>query len=80
MGNIEAQDPQGLGRRRPRMGAKKVVEDSHVRPWNRPEPPEENKRPKLLGPHPRGPGICPKCNQNVPRLAVHVRQCSGGEK
>lgn len=75
-----SQDPQGLGRRRPRMGAKPQQEDPNVRPWNKPDPPELPQRAKTPGPHPRGPGICPKCGQSVPRLAVHVRQCSGGAK
>lgn len=70
-----AQEPGGLGRRRPRMAAATKASDPNIRPWNRPEPPADPPHQRDLGPHPRAPGACPRCGQQVERLAIHLRQC-----
>ncbi len=70
-----AQEPGGLGRRRPRMAAATPPVDPNIRPWNRPDPPAAPPRPRTLGPNPNAAAPCPRCGQQVERLAVHMRQC-----
>lgn len=70
-----AQEPSGLGRRRPRMAATTVIYNPNIRPWNRPEPPAPPPPPRQLGPNPNAPSTCPRCGEHVERLAVHLRQC-----
>lgn len=70
-----AQEPGGLGRRRPRMKAAVATADPNVRPWNRPDPPAPPPRPRELGPNPKAAAACPRCGKQVERLAVHLRQC-----
>lgn len=70
-----AQDPGGLGRRRPRMQARAQEQAENVKAWNRAEAPKVAHDVKTVGPHPRGPGVCPRCGREVERLAIHLRQC-----
>lgn len=70
-----AQEPGGLGRRRPRMQAALAKTDHNIRPWNRPEPPAAPPRQRQLGPNPNAAGACPRCGQQVERLAIHLRKC-----
>lgn len=66
----------GLGRRRPRMGATLYAKDDpNIRPWNKPEPPVADKQKPALGAHPRASGECEWCGERVRFMAAHKRSC-----
>lgn len=69
----QAQDPNGLGRRRPRMATWAQPNDQNIRPITAKEPPPE---PQAIRNQERGSDglvTCPNCGEKVYRLISHQR-------
>lgn len=78
---MHPQEPDGLGRRRPRMKAaaeethRAAVENPAVRPLHRQDLPDVPPRTRRVGYQPRGAGPCPLCGKDTKRIAAHMRFC-----
>lgn len=69
----QAQDPDGLGRRRPRMATWKQPDNPAIRPVTKPDLPAEPTPVRNQERDKSGRVRCPYCGEQVYRLVSHVR-------